>query len=131
MKDSSIEYSISKEDERFKIAVDLFNSKNWYRAHDVFEEIWHETSGPERSTIQAFLQTAVAQLHLENGNINGATILFGEALGRLKKLGSPHLGLDIKKLSNCLEINLDCLHQKFSLEKFCTPYLSELDPGGA
>ena len=87
---------------RFKRALDLLNSEDWYPAHDAFEELWHETSGPERITIQAFLQIAVAQLHLENGNKNGATILYGEALGRLTKLGAPDLGFDIDKLGKCI-----------------------------
>ncbi len=72
-------------DSRFEIGMKLFNSCQWYKSHDVFEEIWHETSGPERQLLQGILQVAVAQVHLENSNINGATILYGEALGRLKK----------------------------------------------
>ena len=72
-------------DSRFEIGMKLFNSCEWYKSHDVFEEIWHETGGPERQLIQGILQVAVAQVHLENNNINGATILYGEALGRLKR----------------------------------------------
>ena len=31
-------------DPRFHQAIDLFNRHEWYAAHDVFEEIWHETA---------------------------------------------------------------------------------------
>ena len=110
-----MEFALLISDKRFQEAVDLFNSENWYRAHDAFEELWHETYGPERTTLQAFLQIAVAQLHLESGNMNGATILFGEALGRLTKLGAPDLGFDTENLGKCIEQRLICLQQEAEL----------------
>ncbi len=76
-------------DPRFQLAVELFNQADWYPAHDAFEELWHETSGQARQTIQGVLQVAVAQLHLQRGNRRGATLLYGEGLGRLKALGTP------------------------------------------
>ena len=96
-------------DSRFEIGMKLFNSCQWYQAHDVFEEIWHETGGPERQLIQGILQVAVAQVHLENSNTNGATILYGEALGRLKKYQLNNLGLDIVGLCKCISRRLEFL----------------------
>ena len=96
-------------DSRFEIGMKLFNSCQWYKSHDVFEEIWHETGGNERQLIQGILQVAVAQVHLENGNFNGATILYGEALGRLKKFHLANFGLDIEGLSNCVSRRLEFL----------------------
>ena len=58
-------------DYRFAIGMKLFNTCQWYKSHDVFEEIWHETGEPERQLLQGILQVAVAQVHLENNNING------------------------------------------------------------
>ena len=111
------------EDKRFKHAVNLFNSKDWYPAHDAFEELWHETAGPERYTLQAFLQISVAQLHLENGNTNGATILLGEALGRLTKMGAPDMGFDIEKICYYLDECLDKLHGELELNGLNPPVL--------
>ena len=96
-------------DSRFEIGMKLFNSRQWYKSHDVFEEIWHETGGPERQLLQGILQIAVAQVHLENSNINGATILYGEALGRLKKFKLSNLGLDIVGLCKCISKRLELL----------------------
>ncbi len=116
--------SITK-DARFKMAIDLFNSSEWYSAHDAFEELWHETYGPERTTIQGFLQIAVAQVHLESGNNTGATILLGEALGRLRRMGTPDLGLDIECLCKCVESRLRILQGKSNTELICLPVLQE------
>ena len=47
-------------DTRFKQAVELFNNGEWYEAHDVIEELWHETADPHRRSLQGVLQVAVA-----------------------------------------------------------------------
>ena len=108
---------------RYVLGMKLFNSCDWYMAHDVFEEIWHETIGPERLILQGILQIAVAQIHLENGNINGATILYGEALGRLKKPRFDSLGLDIPKLCKIAETRLDYLQNGKDLSTCSIPFL--------
>ena len=111
-------------DSRFKIGMKLFNSCQWYKSHDVFEEIWHETGGPERQLLQGILQVAVAQVHLENDNINGATILYGEALGRLKRSKLCSLGLDIDSLCKCLTVRLKFLQTGKDLSNCSLPALS-------
>ena len=113
-------------DSRFEIGMKLFNSCQWYKSHDVFEEIWHETGGPERRLIQGILQVAVAQVHLENDNLNGATILYGEALGRLKRFHLANFGLDIEGLSNCVSRRLEFLQIGRDLADCSLPSLSFL-----
>ena len=113
-------------DSRFQIGMKLFNSCQWYKSHDVFEEIWHETSGPERQLLQGILQVAVAQVHLENSNINGAMILYGEALGRLRRFQLSNLGLDIEGLSKCVSKRLEFLQIGKELTGCSLPVLSFL-----
>ena len=110
-------------DSRFEIGMKLFNSCQWYKSHDVFEEIWHETGGPERQLLQGILQVAVAQVHLENSNINGATILYGEALGRVKKFQLTNLGLDIDRLCNCITKRLEFLQFGKDLSSCSLPFI--------
>jgi len=111
-------------DSRFEIGMKLFNSCQWYESHDVFEEIWHETGGPERQLLQGILQVAVAQVHLENSNVNGAMILYGEALGRLKRFELANLRLDIVGLCICITKRLELLQTGKDLS-FCNlPVLS-------
>tara|TARA_Y100001968_G_C19334432_1_gene706065 strand:- start:734 stop:1114 length:381 start_codon:yes stop_codon:yes gene_type:complete len=110
-------------DSRFENAMKLFNSCHWYKSHDVFEEIWHETYGPERQVLQGILQIAVAQVHLENGNINGATILYGEALGRLKRYEIDDLRLDIENLCKCITKRLSFLQTGKDISNCSLPVL--------
>ena len=124
---SNINGSISiMKDLRLKKALELFNSGNWYQAHDLLEELWHETYGLERTTLQGLLQIAVAQVHLENGNINGATILYGEGLGRLKTKNLPHLGLNIGELCDCLEVRLKLLQKNKKPDICVIPIIDDL-----
>ena len=110
-------------DDRFQIGMKLFNSCEWYKSHDIFEEIWHETIGPERQLLQGILQVAVAQVHLENGNINGATILYGEALGRLKRSNFNDLRLDTQNLCKCITERLKFLQTGKDLSTCNLPVL--------
>ena len=110
-------------DSRFEYGMKLFNSHQWYKSHDVFEEIWHETGGPERQLLQGILQIAVAQVHLENNNINGAMILYGEALGRLKRFHFSNLGLNIEGLCKCIGKRLELLQIGKNLDGCSLPVL--------
>jgi hypothetical protein len=99
-------------DPRFKTAVDLFNRRAWYEAHDAFEEIWHETAGSDRRLLQGILQIAVAHVHLERGNLRGATILLGEGVGRLSSAESGDLGLDLPSLRDQARLRLEALQRE-------------------
>ena len=110
-------------DPRFQQGVELFNAGEWYAAHDLFEELWHETADPERRSLQGILQVAVAQLHLQRGNRRGATILFGEALGRLKRPGTPDLGLNLDALCQATQQRLEALQQDADPESCTVPVL--------
>lgn len=111
------------QDPRFRAAVDLFNERAWYQAHDAFEEIWHETLGPDRPLLQALVQIAVAHVHLERGNERGATVLLGEALGRLGPCGPEALGLNLETLRQCVSLRLSALQQGQSLQVLAEPHL--------
>ena len=110
-------------DPRFLQGLELFNAGEWYAAHDLFEELWHETADPERRSLQGILQVAVAQLHLQRGNRRGATILYGEALGRLKRPGTPDLGLDLEALCGAAQQRLEALQLDGDPESCTVPVL--------
>ena len=110
-------------EDSFKFALNLFNNHQWYEAHDAFEEIWNSVDGDERQVIQGILQVSVAQFHLSKGNLNGATILLGEGLGRIKKRTNINLGIDLESFCQCLEGLLIKLQHKENLTKKDKPFL--------
>ena len=107
-------------------ALNLFNNHQWYEAHDAFEEIWNCVDGDERQVIQGILQVSVSQFHLSKGNLNGATILLGEGLGRIKTRTKINLGIDLESFCRCLEDLLKKLHDKENLNENDKPFLKPL-----
>ena len=107
-------------------ALNLFNNHKWYEAHDAFEEIWTSVDGDERHIIQGILQVSVSQFHLSKGNLNGATILLGEGLGRIKTRTKINIGLDLESFCLCLEDLLRKLHCKEILNENDKPFLKPL-----
>ena len=104
-------------------ALNLFNNHEWYEAHDAFEEIWNTLDGDERQVIQGILQVSVSQFHLSKGNLNGATILLGEGLGRIKTRTFINFGVDLDTFCKSLEILLTKLQLKEALNEYDVPYL--------
>ena len=109
------------------VALNLFNNHEWYEAHDAFEEIWYSVDGEERQVIQGILQVSVSQFHLSKGNLNGATILLGEGLGRIKTRTNINIGLDLESFCRCLEDLLRKLQYKQILNEKDKPFLKPLD----
>ena len=105
------------------VALDLFNNHEGYDAHDAFEEIWNTVDGDERQVIQGILQVSVSQFHLSKGNLNGATILLGEGLGRIKTRTKINLGIDLVSFCQCLEDLLKKLQNKEILNENDKPFL--------
>ena len=108
------------------IALNLFNNKKWYESHDAFEDIWNTVDGDERQVIQGILQVSVSQFHLSKGNLNGATILLGEGLGRIKTRTYINLGIDLKSFCKCLEDLLRKLQYKETLNENDMPFLKHI-----
>ena len=107
-------------------ALNLFNNHEWYEAHDAFEEIWNSVDGDERQVIQGILQVSVSQFHLSQGNFNGATILLGEGLGRIKTRTEINLGIDLELFCRCLEDLLTKLQYKELIDENDKPFLKLL-----
>ena len=111
--------------EALNCAFDLFNNQEWYAAHDALEDIWNGLDGDERQIVQGILQVSVSQLHLSKGNLNGATILIGEGLGRIKNRTKINLGIDLTSFCENLEIILNKLQLNIPLTKSDIPFLKK------
>ncbi|OIT32144.1 PREDICTED: uncharacterized protein LOC109207729 [Nicotiana attenuata] len=86
---SFVEYeeedNLNSENCSFQEAVALFNSRDYYRCHDVLEALWKESQEPIRTLLHGILQCAVGFHHLFNQNHKGAMMELGEGLCKLRK----------------------------------------------
>lgn len=78
--------------------VQEFNSQFFFEAHDVWEELWNETTDDRRVFYQGLIQTAVAFYHLDNGNFKGACSQFEKALGKLERYHPSYYGINTAAL---------------------------------
>lgn len=83
------------EDVRFFEGIRLFNERDFFEAHEVWEDLWHDTTGPDRRFIQGLIQAAVCVYHAINGNRTGSKRLFESGKRYMRLSGSKHRGLDI------------------------------------
>jgi len=90
-----MEASLADYDPRYLAGILLFNQQDYFEAHEVWEDLWTEQTGPERRFVQGLIQAAVALVHFGNGNLRGAVKLYHSARGYMEGLATPFLGLDV------------------------------------
>lgn len=90
-------------DHRYLEGIAHFNVCDFFEAHEVWEDLWTEYSGPDRKFYQGLIQVAVCLHHFGNGNTRGAKKLFHSSTAYLKEYRPHHLGLDVDQLVTQLE----------------------------
>jgi uncharacterized protein len=76
----------------------LFDSGQYYEAHDVWEELWTDYRGPLREYFKGLIQTSVAIYHLQCGNGHGAAKLYHSSRAYLSPYRPRRLGADLDAL---------------------------------
>jgi uncharacterized protein len=82
-------------DPRYLAGAELFNRGEYFEAHEVWEDLWHDTPGPDRRFYQGLIQAAVAVYHAGNGNTRGARRLFYSGRQYMSAFPDRHLGLEV------------------------------------
>ena len=95
--------------ERLVRGINFFNSGRYFEAHEVWEDLWREESGPLRSFYQGLIQAAVGLHHLQRGNLLGAEAQIHKSLAKLAGYDAVTAGLDVARLRSdlqgCLEVS--------------------------
>jgi predicted metal-dependent hydrolase len=99
--------------------VERFNAGEYYKQHDLLEELWMHTPGPQRDLYQGILQVGVAYYQITRGNDRGARKMLQRALQWLRKLPDACQGVDVADLRQNAQTVLDLLSQpEFRIENF-------------
>ena len=93
-------------DPRYLAGIVHFNRGEFFEAHEVWEDLWHDTAGPDRRFFQGLIQAAVAVYHAGNGNARGARRLFHSGRRYMSAYPPCHLGLDVPAFWAALEAAL-------------------------
>jgi len=86
----------------YEQGIELFNEGRFFECHEAWEEIWKRSDGAEKLFYQGLIQAAVAILHAQRGNLEGAKALYEKASAKLDPIPSEHMGLAIAELLEAL-----------------------------
>ena len=86
----------------FQAGLKLFNDKNFYDAHEKWEDLWSDYYLKDRLFIQGLIQLSVSFVHLKNNNMNGAKSLLNKSKQKFERFDIQR-GIDVKKLLISIE----------------------------
>jgi uncharacterized protein len=78
--------------------LEAFNSRKFFEAHELWEDVWRQTPDPDRKFLQGLIQVAAAFHHCSRSNVRGTRNLLREGLLKLDAFPEAYGGLDIEPL---------------------------------
>jgi uncharacterized protein len=84
--------------EGYRRGIRLFNAREFYDAHEVWEDVWRESHGMEKRFLQGLIQAAVALHHQSTGNVVGACSLVERARRNLAGCPEEFAGIRVAEL---------------------------------
>ena len=76
--------------------IQLFNEGEFFEAHEVWEDIWHEAYGLKYEFYQGMIQCAVALEHYRRSNPRGVVSLYDSYRKHMRDVPETFMGLDVK-----------------------------------
>ena len=92
---------MNKEEKKERLFFDglrAYEEKDFFEAHELWEELWSEYYLADRTLIQGLIQLAVSFVHLGNGNLNGAKSLLKKSADKFSSYSGIHRGINIDDL---------------------------------
>ena len=80
------------------IGIQLFNSTDFFGAHDFFEDLWNDAKQKDRLFFQGMVQVSVANYHLVHNNLKGAQSQYIKCTEKLKNYLPYYYGVNLEKL---------------------------------
>ena len=85
-------------DARYWKGIQRFNEKDFFEAHEILEDLWHEYRESDRTYLQALIQISAGLYHADAGNFRGARSQLTKGLQKLNQYPATHQGVDVRML---------------------------------
>jgi predicted metal-dependent hydrolase len=95
---------VAMDSEAYRRGILLFNSADFFDAHEALEDVWREAQEPERKFLQGLIQIAVALHHHSRGNLVGAQSLMARGADNLRPYPEGFGGIRLGQLLESVEI---------------------------
>ena len=87
----------SEKEEKFERGLRHFNAREFFEAHEVWEEVWLTEGEPEKTFLQGIIQIAAAFHHYRRGNTDGAEALLAAGIVKISRFPADHAILDLRE----------------------------------
>ncbi|GAB5443314.1 MAG: hypothetical protein Fues2KO_36630 [Fuerstiella sp.] len=95
--------SFDPADGRIDEGIVLFNQREFFACHDVFEDFWSEIAGPDRVFFQGLIHAAVCLFHFEGDNLAGARKMYSSFRMYVGDFAPVFVGIDVERLLSDME----------------------------
>jgi uncharacterized protein len=82
----------------FEKGIELFNAGRFFECHEAWEEVWKRAGGDAKRFYQGLIQIAVAILHAQRGNREGAASVYAKADRNLARFPDDYMGVALGRL---------------------------------
>lgn len=97
--------------EEYLEGIRLFNAREYYDAHEAWEEKWMHIGDSSADFWKGLIQIAVATLHWERGNHVGARRMIRRGINYVRPFGPEFLGLEVEPFLQQVEDHYQPLFQ--------------------
>jgi predicted metal-dependent hydrolase len=105
-------------DELLHRGIQLFNDREFFACHEVWEEAWTPERGPRRLFLQSLIHVAVGFYHCGRGNPAGATRQLRKALRKLSMYVPSYEGVDTARLHREAAAALELIEAGVAMSAF-------------
>jgi hypothetical protein len=88
----------------FAKGLTAFREGDFYLAHDLWEEVWHNYRGADRRFLQGMIHIAVGSYHVQCRNPKGARSQLAKARAKMSPYAPRHWGMDVAGLLACVDL---------------------------
>ena len=95
-----------------------FNEKNFYDAHEHWEDLWSDYILEDAKFIQALIQLSVGYFHITNNNKNGAVGLLNKCLPKFELYKPMQRDVDVLEILEIAQKALLCVQSIDKMSDF-------------
>ena len=115
-----------KKEQLFFDGLQAYEEKDFFEAHELWEELWSEYYLDDKTFIQGLIQLAVSFVHLGNGNLNGAKSLLNKSADKFSSFSGVHRGINIDNLKKKIMEIKNEYEQLLTVEDFDWTHIPDL-----
>lgn len=113
-----------EKDRLYREGLEAFNSRQFFEAHELWEDVWRETAEPDRRFLQGLIHVAAAFHHYARSNVLGTQRQLRRGLLRLEAFPAVHCGLRVEPLRAEVRGWLAALENKTLAARMSLPQIS-------